>query len=112
MADKAILHVETEVDRGMEAVSALKQLERTKNKAVLLVETKPGRCMEAVSTLKQLEGVKSADPVTGPYDVIAIVGGETLADIGDLVTRKINSIPCVSRSVTCICLHCPLAVGW
>jgi len=105
VADKAVLHVETELDRGMEAVSALKQLERTKNKAVLLVETKPGRCMEAVST-------KSADPVTGPYDVIAIVGGETLADIGDLVTRKINPIPCVSRSVTCICLHCPLAVGW
>ena len=112
MADKAVLHVETEPGRGMEAVSALKQLERTKNEAVLLVETKPGRGTEAVSALKQLEGVKSADPVTGPYDVIAIVGGETLADIGDLVTRKINPIPCISRSVTCIRLHWPLAVDW
>lgn len=75
-----------------------------KNKAFLLIETGVGRTKEVVNALKQLEGVKSADPVTGPYDVIAIVEGESLVDIGDLVTGKIHSIPCISRSVTCICL--------
>ena len=74
------------------------------NRAFLLIETRAGRAREAVNALKQLEGVESADTVTGPYDVIAVLEGESLAAIGDLVTSKINPIPCISRSVTCICL--------
>ena len=63
------------------------------NKAFLLIETRVGRAKEAISALKQLEGVKSADTVTGSYDVIAVLEGESLAAIGDLVTSKINPIP-------------------
>jgi len=76
-------------------------------KAFLLIETWVDKTKEVVSALKQLEEVKSVDSVTGPYDVIAIVEGENLADIGDLVTGKINSIPDISRSVTCTCLAWP-----
>ena len=76
-------------------------------KAFLLIDTGVGRVKEAVSALRQLEGVKSADQVTGPYDVIAIVEGENLTDIGDLVTSKINPMSCISRFITCICLTWP-----
>ncbi len=73
-------------------------------KAFVLIETVVGRSKEVVSALKQLEGVKSVDTVTGPYDVIATIEGETLNDIGDLVTAKIHPIAGISRTVTCLAI--------
>jgi len=71
-------------------------------KAFVLIETAVGRTKEVAAVLKQLEGVKSVDPVTGPYDVILIVEGESLTNIGDLVTSKIHPVSGISRTVTCL----------
>lgn len=71
-------------------------------KAFILVETVAGRNKEVVNELRQLEGVKSVDIVTGPYDIIVVVEGETLDEIGELVTDKIHPIPSISRTVTCL----------
>lgn len=73
-------------------------------KAYVLIETVVGRTREVASTIEQIEGVKSVDPVTGPYDIIAIVEGESLNDIGDLVTEKIHPIAGISRTVTCLAI--------
>jgi len=73
-------------------------------KAFVLIETAVGRNKEVVTALKQLKGVKSVDIVTGPYDVIAIIEGENLNDIGDLVTGKIHPISGISRTVTCLAI--------
>ena len=73
-------------------------------KAFVLIETVVGRNKEVVTTLKKLEGVTTVDIVTGPYDVIAIVEGETLNDIGDIVTAKIHPIAGISRTVTCLAI--------
>jgi len=76
-------------------------------KAFILIETAVGRNEKIVNTIKQLEGVKSVDPVTGPYDVIAVIERESLTDIGDLVTGKIQPVPGISRTVTCLVLSLP-----
>ena len=73
-------------------------------KAFMLVETAVGRSKEVANALRQIEGVKSVDPVTGPYDVIAVIEGESLTDIGDLVTSKIHPISGISRTVTCLAI--------
>jgi DNA-binding Lrp family transcriptional regulator len=73
-------------------------------KAFVLIETVVGRNKEVVTALKQLPGIKSVDIVTGPYDIIAIVEGETLNDIGEVVTSKIHPVPGISRTVTCLAL--------
>ena len=73
-------------------------------RAFVLIETAVGRTREVTTALKQLKGVKSVDPVTGPYDVIAVIEGETLTDIGDLVTSMIHPIPGISRTVTCLAI--------
>jgi len=73
-------------------------------KAFVLIETAVGRNKEVATALKQLKGVKSVDVVTGPYDIIAIIEGESLNDIGDLVTGKIHPIAGISRTVTCLAL--------
>ena len=73
-------------------------------KAFVLIETAVGKSKEVVGALRQLKGMQSVDTVTGPYDVIAIVEGATLNDIGDLVTGKIHPIPGISRTVTCLAI--------
>jgi len=74
-------------------------------KAFVLIETVVGRNKEVLATLRQLQGVKSVDTVTGPYDIIAIIEGETLNDIGDIVTGKIHPIAGISRTVTCLAIQ-------
>ena len=74
-------------------------------KAFVLIETVVGKNKEVVAALRQLKGMKSVDTVTGPYDVIAIIEGETLNDIGDLVTGKIHPITGISRTVTCLAIQ-------
>jgi len=73
-------------------------------KAFVLIETKVGKTKEVAKAISQLQvkGVKSVDAVTGPYDIIAIVEGETLNEIGDLVTSKIHPVAGISRTVTCL----------
>ena len=65
-------------------------------KAYLLIETRVGESKEVLNKIAQLDGVKSADPVTGPYDIIAIVEREDLSDIASLVTGEIGSINGIS----------------
>ena len=73
-------------------------------KAFILVETAVGKNKEVVALLSRLEGVKSVDTVTGPYDIIAVVEGENLNDIGDLITGKIHPVPGIIRTVTCLAI--------
>ncbi len=71
-------------------------------KAFVLVETAVDKSREVAAALKEIRGISSVDSVTGPYDVIAVIVGETLNDIGDTVTAKIHHIPGISRTVTCL----------
>jgi DNA-binding Lrp family transcriptional regulator len=73
-------------------------------KAFVLIETAVGKSREVVESIRQLKGVKSVDIVTGPYDVITVVEGESLNDIGDLVTARIHPIAGISRTVTCLAI--------
>ena len=74
-------------------------------KAFVLIETAVGKNKEVVSLLGKLEGVNSVDTVTGPYDIIAVVVGESLIEIGDLITGKIHPIPGINRTVTCLAIR-------
>ena len=73
-------------------------------KAFVLIETAVGRTKEVTTALKRLEGVKSVDPVTGPYDIITVIEAESLNEIGDLVTGKIHPVAGISRTVTCLAI--------
>ena len=73
-------------------------------RAFVLIETNVGKSKEVVAALSKLKGVSSVDSVTGPYDIIAVIHGETLNEIGDLVTEKIHPIAGISRTVTCLAI--------
>jgi len=71
-------------------------------KAFVLIEAKVGNIHKVVATLQGIEGVTTADLVTGPYDVVAIVEAERLDEIGNIIVGKIQPIPGVSRIVSCL----------
>ena len=70
-------------------------------KAFLLIQTEVGKADKVIATLKEIAGVRTADRVTGPYDVICVVEGERLDEVGSVVTGKIQRVPGISRIVTC-----------
>ncbi len=84
--------------------SWLKEVSLMEAKAFVLIETAVGKSKEVVRAIRGLEAVTSVDPVTGPYDVIAVVQGKTLDEIGTLVTEKIHPISGISRTVTCMAI--------
>ena len=71
-------------------------------KTYVLIETQVGKTHKVVEAIRKLQGVLSADAMTGPYDAIAVLEGETLTEIGHILTDKIHLISGVTRSVTCV----------
>ncbi len=71
-------------------------------KAYLLIETAVGKTRDVASTLTGLQGITTVDVVTGPYDIIAVVTGDDMAVVGDLVTGHIHTVAGVVRTVTCV----------
>lgn len=74
-------------------------------RAFVLIETAVGKTREVVIALKKLEGIKSVDPVTGPYDVIVVLEGKDLNAVGDLVTAHIHPVAGITRTVTCLAIQ-------
>ena len=71
-------------------------------KAYVLIEAQVGKTKQVVDAIRKLQGVVSVDAVTGPYDAIAIIQGETLNDIGELIVSKVHPVAGISRTVTCL----------
>lgn len=74
-------------------------------RAYVLIEAAVGKTVDVVTALKAVAGVNSADPVTGPYDVIAVIEGVDINAVGNLVTKKVHTINGVLRTVTCFAME-------
>ena len=73
-------------------------------RAYVLIEVSAGRSQGLVNELAALEGVRSVARVTGPYDVIAEVGADSVESIVDIVELQIHSLQGVTRTTTCACM--------
>ena len=75
-------------------------------KAYVLIETAAGKTKTVKKSLGKIKGARASvvamDAVTGPYDFIAVVDGNTLDAIGTLVTDSIGIIEGVTRTTTCV----------
>jgi len=61
---------------------------------------------KALHEVRAIEGVMSAEPVTGPYDVVVRIKAFDLDRLGKLVVVRIQSVAGITRTLTC-----PIA-GW
>ncbi len=71
-------------------------------RAYVLIQTDMGKPSAVAEAMRKIDGVKSADTVTGPYDVIAVVEAPDLDAFGELVTQKIQVIGGIARTITCL----------
>ena len=70
-------------------------------KGYLLIQTKMGMTKQVVDAIRRVAGVSSADAVTGSWDAIAIVTGESVKDIGELVVGRVRKIDGIDKTLTC-----------
>ncbi len=70
--------------------------------AYILIEVQVGRTIDVLRSLRRLDGVVSADVVTGPYDVIALISAPNMAAVADLVTGLVQGVPGVLKTITCV----------
>ena len=71
-------------------------------RAFILIETQVGKTRDVVAALRSLPGVPSADIITGDFDIIALVEAADMVSLADLVTGRVQSIPGVTRTITCV----------
>ena len=71
-------------------------------RAYRLIETQVGKSRDVAAALRSLSGVLSADIITGDFDIIALIEAVDMVGIADLVTGQVQSIPGVSRTITCV----------
>ena len=71
-------------------------------KAYVLIETSVGKSRDVANELRSLRGVQTADNVTGPYDVIAVVEAVDLSAVGALLASRIHTLNGIVRTVTCL----------
>jgi DNA-binding Lrp family transcriptional regulator len=73
--------------------------------AYILIQTEVGRAAQVAKEVSKIKGVKSAEDVTGPYDVIVRAEARTVDDLGKLVVAKIQGVEGITRTLTCPVVH-------
>ena len=73
--------------------------------AYILIQTEVGKAAAVAVAISQLEGVAQAEDVTGPYDVIVRAEARTVDELGKLVVASVQSVPGITRTLTCPVVH-------
>lgn len=70
-----------------------------------LIETTVGTSRDVAEKIRALTHVVQVDPVTGPYDLIAVIEGPNLTEVTDIVRDEIHDIDGIARTTTCISVN-------
>jgi len=73
--------------------------------AYILVQTVVGKSTEVRTEISRISGVTLAEDVTGPYDVVVRAEAATMDELGALVLKRVQSVPGITRTVTCPVVH-------
>lgn len=69
--------------------------------AYVLIQTEVGKAANVATQVAGIDGVKSAEDVTGPYDVIVRAEAGSVDELGRMVVSQIQLIEGITRTVTC-----------
>jgi DNA-binding Lrp family transcriptional regulator len=73
--------------------------------AYMLVTVRMGDAAAAVDALCRIPGVRCADAVTGPYDIVVDIEATDVDALGKLVQEQLQTVPGVVRTITCPVFH-------
>jgi len=69
----------------------------------VLIQTVPGRVEAILRSLRRMPTIYTVDPVTGPYDIVALLAVDEVRDISHTVAGTIGGMRGVTRTTTLIC---------
>jgi len=72
----------------------------------MLIQTDVGRAEVVAKQLAGLAGVRSAEYVTGPYDVVVRIGADSMDELQKSVVPNVQQVAGITRTLTC-----PIADG-
>ncbi len=69
--------------------------------AYVLIQAELGRPAEVAEAVGEIPGVRFADVVAGPYDVIVRAEAADFDELGKLILAKVQAVGGVTRTLTC-----------
>ncbi len=69
--------------------------------AYILIQTEVGKAEQVARNVRSIAGVREAENVTGPYDVVVKVEAEGVDQLGRLVVSEIQMVQGITRTLTC-----------
>ncbi|MCA2000685.1 MAG: Lrp/AsnC ligand binding domain-containing protein [Chloroflexi bacterium] len=71
-------------------------------KAYVMIKIRSGEIKESVKQFRSIRGVVEAHMTFGPYDAVAVVEAENIAEIGAITALEIQTVPGVEQTLTCL----------
>jgi Transcriptional regulators len=95
--------METRSENYPMSITELMELESEYSiKAYILIKADPREIPSIMLALSTFDGVRTADVVTGPYDIIVFVEVKNQDELGRFVINKIHSLEGVKEAFTCV----------
>ncbi len=73
--------------------------------AYVLIQAEVGRAAEVADAVGKIPGVRFAEVVTGPYDVVLRTEAADIDGLGELIVDNVQAVVGVTRTLTCPVLH-------
>ncbi len=73
-------------------------------KAYVLVVADPGKTKSVVEALRHIPGIQEMHEVMGPYDIVAEIEVENLADIPPILGERIRTIEGIQSTTSLVTL--------
>ena len=77
--------------------------------AYILLNTEIGAEKQVLKALQKVEGVEEAHSLWGVYDIIANVKAESMEELKDIITKRIEKIGKINSKLTMIITEKPQA---
>lgn len=69
-------------------------------RAYILIQTEVGMAQAVADAVGSIDGVVSADNLTGPYDVVAVLEAATMDDLGRMVLSQVQATEGITQTTT------------
>ena len=73
--------------------------------AYVLIRAEVGTSATVADAVGKILGVRLAEVVTGPYDVVVRAEAADINGLGELVVAKVQAVVGVTRTLTCPVVH-------
>lgn len=74
-------------------------------KAYVLINVKADQTGAALQALRNIPGIRLAEAITGPYDLIATIHAADANVVGKIVLNEIRGVPAVQSTLTCLVIE-------